>query len=334
MTVDLTGPDGAPIYVTGREFYSNFSVTVDGRHWSDARAYGFLAHGLWKPENKERLRRQLSTWQRVRAGDRLWVRMTNVGDGGALKGFVARGIVLADPAPLMEAKLRSADGTWKPFRDLEPLMTGYYPSHPDRLVADWVAPVEWETTLDVEDRLMFEQVPYADQSWTVLFQPDTNPRHAQALADLERLMPAGDRTLILDQAALEAAQRTGGQGFSADPLRNKRIEDASMAAVREFLEDPEQGWNVTDVSADKRGWDLDARRGRERLRVEVKGIGGPTPTVLLTPNEVRKAKEHADTWRLAVVTRADSPTRDDIRWYDAVDVVAVASPALYRAELT
>jgi hypothetical protein len=59
-------------------------------------------------------------------------------------------------------------------------------------------------------------------------------------------------------------------------------------------------WEVEDVSASK-SFDYIARRGGIELHVEVKGLAGSPPQVLLTINE----KRHAQQWRhlaIAIVT--------------------------------
>ncbi|MGH7248531.1 MAG: DUF3883 domain-containing protein, partial [Pseudomonadota bacterium] len=74
----------------------------------------------------------------------------------------------------------------------------------------------------------------------------------------------------------------------------------------------EAGRQPADVSAKNLGYDItsiDTASGELRL-IEVKGIGGETGTVLLTPNERRVAEDRRDCYWLYVVTRcklADGP---------------------------
>ena len=61
------------------------------------------------------------------------------------------------------------------------------------------------------------------------------------------------------------------------------------------------GWQVEDVSASK-SFDYIARRGGVELHVEVKGLVGSLPQVLLTINE----KRHAQQWEhLAIAIATD-----------------------------
>ncbi len=54
-------------------------------------------------------------------------------------------------------------------------------------------------------------------------------------------------------------------------------------------------------------------------RVEVKGVSGRRPTVLLTANEIRAAAEDSG-WKAAVVTRA--LTAPSVTYYEAAKVLA------------
>lgn len=90
------------------------------------------------------------------------------------------------------------------------------------------------------------------------------------------------------------------------------------------------GWAAEDVSAEKVGWDLTFTQGDRIARVEVTGVSGDHPNVLLTANEIRAAKEVRD-WSLAVVTRALS--NPVITEFCATEVAKAAKPYLYKANL-
>ena len=87
---------------------------------------------------------------------------------------------------------------------------------------------------------------------------------------------------------------------------------------------------VYDVSDKNLGYDitsLDLRSGDLRL-IEVKGLGAPTGTILLTPNERRVAEDRPDCFWLYVVTdcgktpRLQEPIRDPARldWHEVTKV--------------
>jgi hypothetical protein len=72
------------------------------------------------------------------------------------------------------------------------------------------------------------------------------------------------------------------------------------------------------------------RRGDEQLHVEVKGVSGSKPTVLLTRNE--HAAAAADPlWRLAVVTQA--LTLPTLTEYPGAQVLDSSSPHVFRVQL-
>jgi hypothetical protein len=120
-----------------------------------------------------------------------------------------------------------------------------------------------------------------------------------------------------------------GAGFG-NPVQNKAVEDAAMEAVTRVYED--EGWAVEDVSQEKLGWDLTcAHPGGAIVKVEVKGVGGIRPSVLLTANEVRAARDEAD-WVLAVVTRALS-IGPEITEFSREQALAAATPYVFRANL-
>lgn len=83
---------------------------------------------------------------------------------------------------------------------------------------------------------------------------------------------------------------------------NKETEEIAMRVVMEFEE--KAGRKVYDVHEKNLGYDittLDLNSGELRL-IEVKGIGEPTGTVILTPNERRVAEDRRDCYWLYVVT--------------------------------
>ncbi len=92
----------------------------------------------------------------------------------------------------------------------------------------------------------------------------------------------------------------------------------------------DRNWTPDDVSAQKVGWDITMRRGDEELHIEVKGVSGSKPTVLLTRNEYVTA-EADDLWRLAVVTQA--LTSPSLAEYTAAQVLECSSPHVYRVQL-
>ena len=80
----------------------------------------------------------------------------------------------------------------------------------------------------------------------------------------------------------------------------------------------------------KLGWDLTVTSEDRCEHLEVKGVSGTKPTVLLTKNEYRSATNDPY-WRLLVVTQAlTAPT---LVRFEADEVVASCRPHLYRLQL-
>jgi hypothetical protein len=146
------------------------------------------------------------------------------------------------------------------------------------------------------------------------------------LAALQRLLPDWPDPIDSGQGITVNA---GGAGFG-DPVQNQIVELAAMDAVTNYYE--LGGWDVDDVSASKVGWDLTCIHPTGELaHVEVKGVSGDHPIVLLTANELRAA-ESTEGWVLAVVTRALSGPA--VTEFAAHQAVAAAKPYVFKADLT
>jgi hypothetical protein len=126
----------------------------------------------------------------------------------------------------------------------------------------------------------------------------------------------------------EGAVLTGrGAGFGT-PEQNKKVEDAAMRAVAQDLR--AQGFEVQDVSARKLGWDLTAipRTTEEDLRlIEVKGVSGSRPRILLTRREHASAA-HDERWELAVVTNA--LRQPHTQWFTGRQALKAAEPFVFQ----
>lgn len=141
------------------------------------------------------------------------------------------------------------------------------------------------------------------------------------------LSPAGDVIPPdqVDQAPREISIGPHGAGFG-DAVKNRAVELAAMRNVIEHF----NSWEHIDVSAKKLGWDITLTRGAQERHIEVKGVSGRQPSVLLTRNEVRTAADDP-LWSLVVVTQAlVAPV---VHEYGRGAVTEVAIPYVYRAEL-
>lgn len=121
-----------------------------------------------------------------------------------------------------------------------------------------------------------------------------------------------------------------GAGFGT-PEQNKKVEDAAMGEVARELR--AQGFEVEDVSARKLGWDLTAipRTTDEDLRlIEVKGVSGNQPRILLTRREHATAAGD-ERWELAVVTNALGTPQT--RWFTGRQALTAAEPFVFQVTL-
>lgn len=93
------------------------------------------------------------------------------------------------------------------------------------------------------------------------------------------------------QAAGKAARPGRGQGFQLDQVVKVAVEERAMKAASEFYG---EDWDVEDVHGNQ-SYDLVCRRDGEVKHVEVKGTTTGGTEVILTPNEVRHAREYPGT---------------------------------------
>jgi superfamily II DNA or RNA helicase len=160
-------------------------------------------------------------------------------------------------------------------------------------------------------------------------------RHAELLARRDRRRAELERQRSL---TLQAVERLASVLVLPHPEReapelrrlraNRETELAAMRAVLEH--ETARGCQVFDISDKNLGYDITSlhlESGELRL-IEVKGIGAPTGSVLLTPNERRVAEDRRDCYWLYVVTHCDTvptlqePIRDPARlpWMEVVQV--------------
>ena len=160
-------------------------------------------------------------------------------------------------------------------------------------------------------------------------------RHAELLARRDRRRIDLDRQRAL---TLQAVERLASVLALPHPEREapevRRLRpnfETEATAMRVVMEHEQaQGRQVYDVSEKNLGYDitsLDLASGELRL-IEVKGLGAPTGTILLTPNERRVAQDRPDCFWLYVVTdcsstpRLQEPIRDPARldWNEVTKV--------------
>ena len=134
-------------------------------------------------------------------------------------------------------------------------------------------------------------------------------RHAEVLARRERRQEELERQRAV---TLQGVERLASalilphpEGESLDLRRLRPDPETEMTAMRVVMEhETALGRQVEDVHEKDLGYDvtsLDLRSGELRL-IEVKGLKGPTGSIVLTPNERRVAEDRPDCYWLYVVT--------------------------------
>ncbi len=124
-------------------------------------------------------------------------------------------------------------------------------------------------------------------------------------------------------------KRRHGGGYQPDTQRRQQVERAAVDHVTRCFVDLQ--WDVDDVSSDNLGWDLEARRLGQLLRIEVKGQSGGTIGTELTPSEYAAMKKYSpEGYCLCVVTDSldENPTLhrfvyrgDEDEWEDEESTV-------------
>jgi hypothetical protein len=144
-------------------------------------------------------------------------------------------------------------------------------------------------------------VPHGERGYpgqsNVWYPPIDNPDAARFVIKLRKLI--GGTMGIL---AKPTTGRSGGRRGTPDEDLITKIEQAAVAATKTHFK--KQGYKVESFEQDNRGWDIEARKGDERLLIEVKGHIGNTIQFELTPNEYSKLQENSMSYRVCVLRNA------------------------------
>ena len=210
---------------------------------------------------------------------------------------------------------------------------GYWVDREQAAAVEWMVPTAIHI-LDQADRLEADElrsVPALRDLEVFTSPQQSNPSWVSKdqLDALEKHLPSWPAPDAVPTTAISVGGR--GAGFG-DAETNRRVEMAAMAAVTAYLR-TEWDAHVQDVSARNMGWDLTATLpDDEEWHIEVKGVSGTRPVVLLTANECRAASAD-DSWELAVVTQALSKN-PVVQVYDAHQMLTNAKPLVLRADLS
>jgi hypothetical protein len=149
--------------------------------------------------------------------------------------------------------------------------------------------------------IYFPWIPYQEtlrtfQSYLVKMPQDAISLFPQLRAAVDQARsssfapasPVEQAERAVEDAAGKVARPGRGQGFQLDHDVKVAVEALAMNTATEFYADE---WTVEDVHGSQ-SYDLICRRGDEIKHVEVKGTTTEGAEVILTPTEVRHAREH------------------------------------------
>ena len=112
------------------------------------------------------------------------------------------------------------------------------------------------------------------------------------------------------EPAETVASETMGGGFGT-AIENQEVEKTAITHVTEWYRS--QGWVVTSVESEQRGYDLLCERASSELHVEVKGVKGKGKQFILTAREFETGFQDSK-FVLALVTRALSEEPNLEQW--------------------
>ena len=87
-----------------------------------------------------------------------------------------------------------------------------------------------------------------------------------------------------------------------DAQEKKRVEKRAVEQVTKHYKS--LGYTIVSVEKDNIGWDLNAFKDKESLKLEVKGRNTDLIDVMITHNEYQNMKKYKNNYRLCVVTNA------------------------------
>lgn len=189
--------------------------------------------------------------------------------------------------------------------------------------------VLWDDPIPAD---VFMADPVLAASEIVRVQQQSNPafltkQEYKALLALRKSWVGRTPTVEVEPATVTAR----GAGFGTAE-QNRKVEAAAMKAASKYYRDA--GYTVRDVSRLNLGWDLTAipkTTDEYPIHVEVKGVSGSVPRVLLTRNEYVTSLEDED-WELAVVTQA--LTKPSVEVYLPKAVKKSSTPFAWQADLS
>jgi len=258
----------------------------------------------------------------IRYGQRVLLWVTGSVSGPVPRGFWGSGWITGDVQGLIDiaedpgSAIDTADFDYWLDREARDRMRFAAPMN----LRLWYRPV-------TETELL--TIPGLDQLEVIRMRQASNPSwvSTEQLALLEPLLPAWPEIGPPAEELITIDAHHAGVG---DPLTRAVVESSAIRAVEDHYRSA--GYTITSVERDKCGWDLTCTAPDGAVeRVEVKGVSGSQPTILLSRNEYRSAQKDAG-WVLAVVTRA--VTAPKVAIYSAEEARTAAEPLVYQLNLS
>lgn len=162
-----------------------------------------------------------------------------------------------------------------------------------------------------EDKRTFE-VPYAPAGnkgfpgQSNVWYPEHHAQQPGVKVFVQRLLKYISSThgvpLVADESTPPSTGGKGGRRGKPNHAHNAAVEAAAVDVVWKYYE--AAGYTVDSVETENLGWDLQAKKGKSVLNIEVKGVSGSSIYFELTPNEYSKLQQHANKYRVCVVCEA------------------------------
>lgn len=239
--------------------------------------------------------RPITQSERALIADELMASWLGIGAEQRALGFAIASLV---PAHLEEVKLRRLAEIEKVEREVRARL--------NREINYWDARA---ARLREEERAGKEQRINATNAEATAHRLVERLHTRQAELDRERQISAlppilRGAALVIPRGLLDAltapTATPRATGFAEDPLARAEVERLAMEAV--MSAERRLGFDPRDVSAEKKGWDIESRTRDGHLRfVEVKGRHAEARNVILTKNEILASLNAPDAFYLAIV---------------------------------
>mgnify|MGYP000151766445 CR=1 FL=1 len=265
------------------------------------------------------------------------------GEGGEMWNFRKEGgrcygYVMTTRFAGLNLKRISPDTTWKPYDELDGVDVVFFATKPSvgQVVVGWYsgatvfhkkyrtrpgrktkgdwAKLHYLCQVDAGNALLLPEekrtfnVPYGPAAGrgfpgqsNVWYPPANNGGVDEFVRRLREYIANNNSGLLMPGAH---KVKKGGGGWTSSPDKDLiiRIEQAAVSATAKHFE--KAGYEISSVEKDNRGWDLEARKAKELLLLEVKGHIGSVVQFELTPNEYSQLRAHNEKYRVCLVRNA------------------------------